>query len=221
MATAEALHDVPWRWTHLATCFVPVVIPSLVLRLLDPDFNRLANGLWIPLTLASQVWWLAYPLWVAGGRRPLPSSQIVAIEGLIGLVSLPVVLIAVTVVMSLTPPDSQDANRQAYEIIANSSQRYQVVALVLVAVVAAPLGEEIAFRGMFYNAIRQRVNFLPAALFQATVFALFHPYGAQGRMGVATMGFALALLYEWRKTLVAPIALHSLINAYLTVTQVR
>ena len=74
---------------------------------------------------------------------------------------------------------------------------------------------------MLFNALRQRVGFLPAALLQAVVFALYHPYGAQGRMGVATMGFALAFLYEWRKTLVTPIALHSLINAYMMVTLVK
>lgn len=92
---------------------------------------------------------------------------------------------------------------------------------MLLAVVVAPLSEEIAFRGLLYNALRQRANFPLAGLLQALVFALYHPYGNQGRMGVATMGFAFALLYEWRKTLVAPIALHSLINAYLIVTEVR
>ena len=110
------------------------------------------------------------------------------------------------------PADSQDVGPHAYEIIAHSHQPYQVAALVFLAVVAAPLGEEICFRGVLFNAIRRRADFLPAAFFQAIVFALYHPYGAQGRIGVATMGFTLALLYEWRKKLVTPIALHSLIK---------
>ena len=145
----------------------------------------------------------------------------VATEGLVALVSLPVVLIAVSLMVSVTPADSQDERRDAVEIIVSSPQRYQIVALVLLAVVAAPLGEEIAFRGMLYNALRQRMAFLPAALFQAMVFALYHPYGVQGRVAVATMGFALALLYECRETLVVPIALHSLINAYIMVSLVQ
>jgi S1-C subfamily serine protease len=53
----------------------------------------------------------------------------------------------------------------------------------------------------------------------SVVFAVFHPYGLADRAGVFVSGLFLAGFYEWRKTLVAPMMLHALENAYaMTVT---
>ena len=40
-----------------------------------------------------------------------------------------------------------------------------------------------------------------------------HPFGLADRAGIALIGLALALLYEWRRTLLAPILMHALVNA--------
>ena len=66
---------------------------------------------------------------------------------------------------------------------------------------------------MLYNALRRRLPVIVAAPIQAVIFALVHPFGLAYRAGIAVIGLALAVFYEWRKTLVAPMLLHAMINA--------
>jgi len=87
-----------------------------------------------------------------------------------------------------------------------------LLATVLVAVVA--WGEETIFRG--YLMLRfQGLNFTPLgrALLSAAIFALGHGYeGSAGVLTVGAMGFAFALMYLWRGSLVAPMAMHFLLD---------
>ncbi len=46
---------------------------------------------------------------------------------------------------------------------------------------------------------------------------MLHPFGLSQSFIIAGIGLALALVYEWRKTLVAPVLLHSSINGVVTV----
>ena len=97
-------------------------------------------------------------------------------------------------------------------------ERYQSIALIIMAIVVAPLAEEVFFRGMVYNALRRRMHFLFAALLQAAVFGFVHPFALTQRLMISTIGLCLALFYEWRKTLVSPVLLHSLTNGIATGT---
>jgi membrane protease YdiL (CAAX protease family) len=82
----------------------------------------------------------------------------------------------------------------------------------------AAVGEELAFRGGLYAALRRRLAVWPALAVTAVPFALLHfePYqSAQLLVG----GVVLGALYEWRRTLWAPIALHlgwNLLIVFLT-----
>ena len=87
-----------------------------------------------------------------------------------------------------------------------------LLAIVLVAVVA--VSEEIIFRGYlllrFSNLLRGLGG---AALLSATVFSLGHGYeGAAGVITVGATGWMLALVYLWRRSLVAPIVMHFLLD---------
>ena len=66
---------------------------------------------------------------------------------------------------------------------------------------------------MLYNALRQRTHPVIAAVLQAAAFGLFHPFHAVHQAVVAVVGFLLAMVYEWRKTLLTPILVHALTNA--------
>ena len=74
------------------------------------------------------------------------------------------------------------------------------------------MAEEVFFRGLLYNALRQRLPRFVAVLLQAIAFGLLHPFGMVGAAAVAVGGLALGLVYERRKTLLAPILLHALVN---------
>ena len=87
----------------------------------------------------------------------------------------------------------------------------QVVVAVLAVVVAAPLGEEIFFRGMLFGGLRSRIGFAGAAAVSSAVFALVH---VQPPLVVLMffVGFRLAFVYERRRSLVAPISAHAAFN---------
>jgi membrane protease YdiL (CAAX protease family) len=85
-----------------------------------------------------------------------------------------------------------------------------VLAFVLVATVA--LAEETIFRG--YLILRLRAvsgSIVTAVLLSAVIFSFGHGYeGSAGVVTVGIMGAALALVYVWRKSLVAPMVMHFL-----------
>lgn len=78
-------------------------------------------------------------------------------------------------------------------------------------VIAAPIGEEIFFRGFLFGALRSRLGFARAAVVSAAVFGLFHVQP----LLIAAMffvGLGLAALYERRGSLIAPMAAHAIFN---------
>jgi uncharacterized protein len=85
-----------------------------------------------------------------------------------------------------------------------------VLAFVLVVIVA--LTEETIFRG--YLVLRLRtVTSSPAAaaVLSAAIFSLGHGYeGSAGVVTVGAMGLVFALVYMWRRSLVAPAVMHFL-----------
>lgn len=85
-----------------------------------------------------------------------------------------------------------------------------LLAVVLVAVVA--LAEETIFRG--YLMLRfQAVLRGPAraVLLSSVIFSLGHGYeGSAGLVTVGVMGIVFAIIYLWRRSLVAPIVMHFL-----------
>ncbi len=85
-----------------------------------------------------------------------------------------------------------------------------ILALLLVIVVAVV--EETIFRGYLMLRIRE-VTSSPAAavLLSAVIFALGHGYeGTASVVTIGVMGAFLALIYQWRKSLIAPIVMHFL-----------
>ena len=94
-------------------------------------------------------------------------------------------------------------------LTAQGSGEY-VLAFVLVVVVA--LAEETIFRGYLLSRF-QGIGLSPAiaVLLSAFVFSLGHGYeGVSGVITVGAIGVALALVYLWRGSLVAPIVMHFL-----------
>ena len=85
-----------------------------------------------------------------------------------------------------------------------------LLALVLVFIVA--LSEETIFRG--YLILRFKAvtaNSTAAVLLSAIIFSFGHGYeGSAGVITVGVMGLVFALIYLWRKSLVAPIVMHFL-----------
>lgn len=96
--------------------------------------------------------------------------------------------------------------------------------LLLDASVAAPILEETLFRGLLYHHLRSATatwrrwrSVVLSALVQAVLFGLMHPQGPAALPILASIGFGLALLREWRGSLVAPMFVHGVWNGSIFV----
>jgi membrane protease YdiL (CAAX protease family) len=84
-------------------------------------------------------------------------------------------------------------------------------AVVLLAVVAAPVAEEVVFRGYLYGVARRYAGRLGALGASSLLFAAIHLHGPS-MAGLFVLGLVLALAYEKTRSLWVPITLHSIFN---------
>lgn len=91
-----------------------------------------------------------------------------------------------------------------------------LVLAVVVAVVLAPLVEELLFRGLLHVAVRRRLGPWPGALVSGTVFTLFHPEVLLSQpialVGLFALSLVLARSLERTGSLVVPIVAHAVFN---------
>jgi len=85
---------------------------------------------------------------------------------------------------------------------------------ILLIVIAAPISEEVCFRGMLFGGLRERLPRLAAALISAAIFGALHALtGISAVPPLIAFGFVLALLYEKTGSIVPGIMLHMLNNS--------
>ncbi len=91
---------------------------------------------------------------------------------------------------------------------------------ILLIVVAAPVSEEICFRGMLFGGLRTRMPRIAAALLSGLIFGALHALtGLSAVPPLIFFGFVLALLYEKTGSIVPGIILHMLNNSVALIGQ--
>lgn len=91
---------------------------------------------------------------------------------------------------------------------------------VLLIVIAAPIGEEVCFRGMLFGGLRERLPRVSAALLSGLIFGSLHAIsGIEAVPPLIFFGFLLALLYEKTGSVVPGILLHVLNNSIALLNQ--
>jgi len=90
---------------------------------------------------------------------------------------------------------------------------------VLLIVLAAPVAEEVCFRGMLFGGMRSRLSFPVAALGAGLIFGLLHySTGWSTVPQLAVLGAAFALVYEKTGSIWPPILFHVFNNAFVLAT---
>jgi membrane protease YdiL (CAAX protease family) len=212
--------EVPWGWSDVLIGLAPAAAARASSALISPEWAAtVPRWLWVPIAVLGQAWFLGYTLAIARrrcGRLPqFPRARADFVETLWALLALPVVFVAVATILSLVIPyltGNTDLPRTPVEGLARSPDRFDSLSVMILAILAAPVAEETLFRGLLYNALRQRLPLPVAAVLQAVVFGLLHPFDPGNSIAVGLIGFALAVVYEWRKTLLAPVLLHTFVN---------
>lgn len=94
----------------------------------------------------------------------------------------------------------------------NISQFWVQIVMVLLLAVAAPLVEELLFRGVLFNALKLRLAVWPSILLTGFVFGAVHPVGIAGMLPLMVLGSVFAWMAHKRASLVPSITAHALQN---------
>jgi membrane protease YdiL (CAAX protease family) len=215
--------DVPWKWSDVLICFAPDLAGLVGAALGFRPVLRAPRWFFLPSIVLFELWMLVCPLWIArkrlGAWPRLPTVRPVLREARWLVLLVPIVFCAMIAthfaIVAVFGEDSVSPN--GWEPIARAANQGERIGIALLGILLAPLGEEFFFRGMLYNKLRQSLPIAVAAVLQGALFGLLHPFGLSQSFIIAGIGLALALVYEWRKTLVAPVLLHSSINGVVTV----
>jgi membrane protease YdiL (CAAX protease family) len=89
--------------------------------------------------------------------------------------------------------------------------RVGIVLIVVGAVVAAPVVEELLFRGFLFGILRAKVGPALGCVFASAIFALFHAY-PEVIVPIFLVGLVLNLIYIRTGSLFYPILFHMLFN---------
>ncbi len=148
------------------------------------------------------------------------------LQGLLCYISaVPILLLGVIVYAILSAIDAaingqgKPPSHPVVDLLAHATG-WQIVLLLLLASVVAPIVEEIMFRGFLYGHLRgsilpqaRVVSMLISAVASSTVFAIVHPQGVLFVPALGGLAVGFCLYREMRGSLIAPMVAHGVNNA--------
>ena len=184
--------------------------------------SELAQGIVVDAMLLGTLWlWLRsrHRGWRAA-LRLVPPAKIgreVLIGAALGVAVRIVAGIAAAIVIAILAAATGE-EVAVPEQVTSDLHGYQLLVFALFAIVVAPVTEEFLFRGVLFRSVRDRYGFWPGALTSALLFGVIHyvpgpwPDALALQITMVVTGLGLAWVYEWRKTLLAPVVGHAAFN---------
>lgn len=108
--------------------------------------------------------------------------------------------------------DPSSGTHPIVPFLVENSDNTVLFRVIFLAVVVAPLIEELMFRGIFYSWLRTKLSAPAAIIISALIFASVHPQGAVGLLPLTYIGCVLAFLREWRGNLLSSMVAHACFN---------
>jgi membrane protease YdiL (CAAX protease family) len=140
-----------------------------------------------------------------GGWRA--GDVFVGIGAGLGAIAAGAIVIAITIAIVRAVTGNVPSNPSALE----DTSGPWLVLNALMAVLLAPICEEVYFRGFLFQGLRGRMRFVWAASLSGSFFAFVHVEPIRF-FGLAVMGLILAAVFERRRTLVSSMAAHATVN---------
>jgi membrane protease YdiL (CAAX protease family) len=226
LAGPEERPQATWRWWEAVLLFlIAIVVQAAVLLVAGEDFidsttGELMAGLVFGVVIgAGTVVWLRVWHRQAFAAIGLPKRPVREVGSGVGwglvirLGSFPVIVLVATLVEAFI-----DRTLVTPEQLETDVGTGTIVLAVLVAVVVAPVAEELFFRGFLYRSLRARHGYWFAGLVSSVLFGLVHwqPEGLLPSLplmaGVAAAAMAWAYLYDRAGSILVPIASHMAFN---------
>lgn len=217
----DVMPEVAWSGGRtmlgLGVLLVVVILSALVVGAFDPDIESLGARLTLQVLLAAAMIGVAFTIANPAGDGPAPASVLGLRRPLRGpvkpsLIAYGAYFVCAIVIGLVFSPEQEDVTR---ELGVDESALGAIAAAVLI-IGAAPLSEEIFFRGFMFAGLRRSGGFWVGALISSAVWGLFHYTGPDSWavcLQLSLFGVALCWLYERTGSIWPPIALHAFNNA--------
>ena len=215
----------PWGLSELALAILAFLVVNLLVFLASAAFGNDDQLAWLftlTSTLIMNVAFVAALPWLFA-RRGLDWRRLFGIDparrpqglgyGLVFYFAMIPPLVIVTILSTVLCQvfHIRPAPQPVVELLTFTDSGWMLGLVVLLAVVVAPVFEEILFRGFAYPALKQRWGTWKALVLVSTAFAVVHLH-APSIGPLFALGLAFALGYELTGSLLAPILMHSLFN---------
>ncbi len=229
-ATDDLRPKVSWSWYEaLGVYIVAFLLAGLatlpVLRLMEPEAdltNIVVTIIAALVILGVLLLWLSmyHRGWLEAMRLPAPGTWRKEIGSgvLFGLGLYPVMVIVVGGLLVYLLQTISGEHVEAPEQVGEHLPAIGTALTIVYAIVIAPVGEELFFRGVLFRSLRDRHGFWVGAVGSAVGFGLIHFIPGSAIDAALLMivmfltGIALCFLYERRGTIVAPLATHITFN---------
>jgi uncharacterized protein len=228
--TADARPKATWSWFEaLVVYIVAFLIAGLatlpILLLMEPETdltNIVLNAAGALVILGVLLLWLSknHKGWLGMIRLPERGTwgREIGSGVLFGLGLYPVIVIVVGGLLTYLLQTISGERVEAPEQVGEHLPAIGIALTIVYAVVIAPIGEELFFRGVLFRTLRDRHGFWVGAVGSAVGFGLIHFIPGSAVDAALLMfamfftGLALCFLYERRGTIVAPLAAHVTFN---------
>jgi membrane protease YdiL (CAAX protease family) len=149
------------------------------------------------LVLFAVLWAFGRPLAARGGgwRKALGLDRVRGTDWLPWITGVGFAFLGRTVVGFLAVAlTNGKALREASNLTGGDGSVVSIVVLFVVAVVLAPVAEELMFRGLLLRSFMHRMPFWPAALLSTLLFGAFHMYEVGTLAGAITLACSVGML---------------------------
>jgi membrane protease YdiL (CAAX protease family) len=135
-------------------------------------------------------------------KQRIPTVECVMVPVITIVMTLGSTVLALWVKQSLNQPSPMQ----------KLSETTPAIAIVIMSLIIAPIGEEALMRGFIYPVLRRKLSVTSTIVITALLFAMLHGNLIQVILTIP-LGIALGYLYERTHNLLACISMHMLFNA--------
>lgn len=106
---------------------------------------------------------------------------------------------------------TQNTFKSYQEVSKNMAVGMESILGIIAVIILIPIFEEILFRGLIFNELKNNVNIIISVVLQAAIFAIAHGNIAQA-IYAFFLGLMASLIYIWTKSIVSNMLLHITFN---------
>jgi membrane protease YdiL (CAAX protease family) len=146
------------------------------------------------------------------GLNRLPILRVLAWGAGLLFAALPLIFGSSEVISEYLQNRADREPQEIIQIFREATHVDQRISIILLAVVIAPVAEELVFRGYLYTVLKRFFGGLPSLVFNGVLFGLVH-VNVPALLPLFLLGCTFTIAYEMTGSLFVPMTMHALFNA--------